>query len=1712
MSPFTLRTTASALLFIFGISLCAQVASTPAVVPPGKSAEKDKKSASVEVMTFPSDRDAKNMIQAVKDYMKEFEKNDAKAPWDRICKAAQTVLNAKSDSFFELPKPSPDAPQARVSAKAEINRLIGDFPKTGREFYQLTYGAEAEKLLSMAKDNYYDRVILADVSQRFFHTKSGAEATLLLAAVQLERGNFAEAAYSYERMMTRPDSEEYWTPLTVYRALASIRRAGTAPNSPTLAKLNEMLAKSFPRSGLTIGRRNYSMDELQADLDKPFESVFNRVAEQYIAMRFGNASHTAIGEGGKPFLDPTWSHSLFINMGAKHRMQEGNVWVKQNLEDVLRSMSVSKGDVVLPGFFPATAKNLVFFRSYDGIFAFITKDGFNNHGKPARVGDLYWYAPLKGAAASLVVNSRLESDGYRRDEVENYWRFYRDQPAYKSILFENPLTGSLSHDGKAVYAVDETALPPIPQLNQNEFGMMPINPGSGAAPAGKPGLQNCNYLKSMSIETGNMLWSLGASYTEKPLTPEEEEKTTNTLFLLQNSFFLGPPLPVNGKLYVLYERNGAINVACLDPNVMLVHKAKAANPDNNPKLEGKFFDVSYPSLVWNQRLGEPNSRLPQDTARRFQCSYLAYSDGVLICPTNAGAMVAVDVMSRSLLWARSYRTLKTTDTRAGNPGGRRINPGGMPAAGGQSVLNSNRWRAAAPIVSQGRIVFAAFDSDDLFCIDIRTGDVIWKEPRKPNDLYLGGLMNDKVLVISKDSIRAINLHGKPKDDAKDAREEVVYAWKDVKIGSPAGHGATSKDGIYYIPLASSPDESLPQVWALDVNKGEIVAKAAFRKKDLSEGRPMLGNLAFHEGQLLSQSPLEIAAFPLIELKKQEMNRLLAANPNDPDGLVARGEMSLDEGKLSDAIADFHTAAKHNPSESARMRLRDKLFLAYTELFRRDFNAAEKHLDEYKALCIVVTDAEDPNIKLRQKDENDRRQRLYLELIAKGREAQGKLIEAFDHYRAFASYGGNKELVTVSDEMNGKTRPDVWARGRIEMMIRTAKDETAKKSLRDLVDREWDAVKDGTNPAKLRDFVNIFGSHFKVGRDAELLLGEILMASPRDEDHREAQAVLTRLSATAEEDTLAARALETLAKYAARKGHGETAIGFYLTLGTKYAATKVRDGVTGADLLNELLTDKRLLPYLEPARIPTPARVKATREGSSGNYIMSGYVLEPDGAENEPFYRRHRILLSNDNGGTWMMRILDRASGEEKWKVGGLQMYNPTGAVNYRIAQARGSLLLLHMGVNIYCFDLAEKKKCWEYPVFGEGSKIDFNNARFDAGSDEELVITYNTDGSKFTVGRSSILEANYAAIVTRDGLVAIDPLSGSKLWTRTNIPASSLIFGDTKHIFVVETVAGKSTSRVLRALDGSPIDGVPEFASLVSKPGRRVIGRNLLLNEGGRLKPLSIRLYDPLVGKDIWKKDYAAMPEPDDYKSRGLEFNGQAKLIKTFTNDLTGAFQRDGKFELLDVNTGKVVFKSAIDAENADLHAGSTGLPVLLADSERYYLVLNKNADNNRNLYMHSQMRMLSVNGPLYCYEKATGKRAWFVDKLFENQQLIVERFNEMPALVTATHVNEDFENGVPIVGKRASGGTLVYRVAVVDKVNGRLRYLQNLSQNGSAFYSIDTQPRLSTARLTRGDMTLVISPDDGTGSQAASAASGKPQRGNSIRAELILPPIAPGP
>jgi outer membrane protein assembly factor BamB len=1092
-----------------------------------------------------------------------------------------------------------------------------------------------------------------------------------------------------------------------------------------------------------------------------------------------------------------------------------------------------------------------------------------------------------------------------------------------------------------------------------------------------------------------------------------------------------------------------LRLACLDAN----RKTAALVP-------GTTDSYDMPTLLWSQRLGEPKDRLPADSTRRYQGSFLAYADGVLIVSTNTGAIVGLDVMARSLLWAHSYRTREgTADPNVDDTGriGRRrampVNPAGGP-------VPQARWRASAPIVRNGRVIVTAYDARSINCIDLRTGNLIWYDEMDPvDDLYVGGLIEDRVVVIGSKKARAYDFAATPPDPKN---RKVKPVWDKLAIGLPCGHGAAATNGIYYLPVARSTESELPQIWAIDAKKGEIVGKSTFRRKltaSVSEPVP-LGNLIFHEGQVFSQTPQEVLSFPLIELKRKAMDEQLRANPKDPAGLAARGELFLDDGQTAKAIADFKTVRAANPPEAVARRVRDKLYQAYTEILRIDFAAGEPFLEEYKTLLEVPLVSDDPAERQRIIDEQLTRKSRYLSLMARGREKQGRLVEAYGYYREFASLGENKQLIAIDGEPYSQCRPDVWARGRIDAMIRTAKDAAAKKDLEALVAKEWDAVRDGKDLARLREFVRIFGPYFAAGQQAQFKLAESLLATA-DEDHaREAEALLSNLVASAPDgDAGAARAADTLAGSLLKKQLFEDAVALYGQIGTRFAATTIRDGKTGRDLLSDLLIDRRLLPYLEATRprAPGPAKVER-RDGHENRPQTMSFTVEPEGTL-LPFYDRYRISIEmNANGSpNWMLKVEDKTSKQVRCKFEGLYPpanfnINPSSGSwsDIKFAQADGHVLMLHLGIMVYAFDLAEKKCLWQYNLLA-GSAAPPPMRSQTVGNDGEVSILFE-DGWMVRLGRSAAIRNGVAGLLTRDGLVALDLRTGQKLWQQGGISPRSIIFGDGQYFLLADPGdGGKPMGKVLRAVDGTAVEGLPEFAKFVTGSNRiKIVGRSLLMFELAGSERV-LRLYDPIAGKDLWS----------------LKFDKEAKTARCFDGALVGIVEASGAVHLIDATTGKRSFQAKFDPALAKETVAGQGTPNVLLDSERVFVLLQNGKNSNRQTYYYGQqgIRMLAVNGQMICFDRAKGEMKWFTRGQFEQQQLVLDRFHDLPVLLAAMN------------GYDQNTGVQSCEVIALDKDNGKVKFRDTrLSPNGP-FQSLELDAKTGSFELKRYDTKIVISP-----------------------------------
>lgn len=1676
MRASSLRFTSAALLFalIAGLTIWIERVAAQAAQPvpptvagqPGKKDDKKDKDKDLRPeedwdipFAPPYERDASRQLEAVRDYLEIGKKSGGQPPWDKLVPILQRILDSRSDSFFKLVEKSGDKVLTRrISVKTEVNRIISAFPKEGLEFYQQSHGLEAANLLEDAVRNNYDMGMLSDLSQRYFHTKAGAEGGVLLGSLYLERGNYLEAAYAFERIITRPNSDDVLTARTLFKAALAFKRSGDPRHASFTQDMIDRLQKATLRAGIQIGKRTFIFDQLKVEIDRPITSIRTAYAVGEWNGRYGNAQRNGMVDGGAPFLVPAFKPSEML-VDRRDKDKEGNDWIREELSRQFDRDNKAIKSLPLPGFFPVTTPDMVIYRSYDGIHAVATRDHtavIRGEPKLVRAGDPKWVSKTDfGFHSLMTLNDRFQ-DPQVKASAEQWWNTYKS-PSFlaQSLLYENPTLGSLSHDGQNVYFLDDLAVPPPPQMNDPNFGG--FNPGMVKQSGELADAAREGELVAVNINTGLQVWTLGriipSPYSRPPalprMTEEEADKSTSAFHLCLHSVFLGVPLPLNGRLYQLLELDGVVRLLCLDPkNLVAV----------------KDWHLKVPTLVWSQKLGRPNNTMPGDSIRRFQGTFLAAGEGIIICPTNSGMFVGVDIMSRSLLWAHAYKKMDAPQRPVYNPQTGMMN---QPNA----ALAADRWRAAAPIVSGGRAVVTAYDSSKLECLEVRSGKVLWTVPRQTDDLYVGGVVNDKVIVVGRNSVRAYHLSGEA-----DLVPKLAWGDKPTPLpgATPTGHGIASKSA-YYLPVrpenAGKDNVPAAEIWAINLETGAVTSKTGARLRKDGGGAELarygLGNLIFQDGLVIAQSAFEVAVYPQLEVKKAEMDRLLKANPQDPRGLFNRGEIHLDDGKIAEAIADFKEAEKHNPPDELKPSIKDKLYVAFTELLREKFSQSEAYLKEYEALCDVAMEADlEPFEKKRREDESLRRKRLYYSLLARGREDQKRLSEAFDHYLKLATLGESRVLIEMPDEPGVRIRPDVWARGRIEAMIRRAADPVARKTLEERVNQEWATVQTANDRKKLQDFVDVFGPYFPAGSTAQLKLADILIQSGTEDDSREAQVHLSQLRASAEDPAIRARATEALARLMVKNQLMEDAVGLYLQLGREYPTVVIRDGKTGADYLTDLLTDRRLLPFLEPSRYPLPPKMKAEAIFQQNNVNMGiNFEVEPEG-DLFPMYRRLRFSIDMVSSGnnSWTLRGYDRSTGLEKCNFKELPAPMQYNTGNWQLArhiQASGHLLLVQIGNWIYCFDLAEKKERWRKNLLGDNVNLQSQNPVFDNG-DGDVYIQY-IDSSKQRIGRIAAIQPGYAAVLTRDGLEVVEPVSRKQLWTRRNVDVNSHIYGDARYITIVEVGADKKpiSTRLLRAVDGLTVDGSQDAGrTLAAAKSYKIFGRDVLLHETVGDKHV-LRLYDISTGKDVWRKEYDAKAIP----------------LKSMNPEWTGYVKATGEVEILNVATGKPASNFKLDAKYGEAHLKGCTEVQLLADSDRFYVILDRvHAPNavamRRNMQYNYSMRSLIVNGPIYAFERTTGKRLWYNEDALENQWLILERFADLPVIIAAA----------PSTDK--NGNQTSYKAVVIEKDQGAIRLNKGLPYNGNFFQSLTVDLKNGEINLHRFDVKVKISPAEITASK----------------------------
>lgn len=1502
-----------------------------------------------DAITLPTDRQAKKRIEAAEDCIRDED-------WGTASRLLQSLLDAQEDVFIQVKRKDVQGRETLqwTSVRSEANRLLAALPSKGLEFYELQYGTQARGLLNEAKKKG-DPQVYGDIAQRFFHTRAGLEAAEILGTYHLDRGRWLLAELCFDRLLERQPLKQA-SPLLLLKATLAHRQTGNAERAD---RCWEALRDKVGREGMRLGEQVLNLNRLREAVDVRFPLVRSAFERDWPLYR-GNPARVATGRGSVPILrSRLWQVSTLPDRGGN-----GN----RALDMIKEALAATDGR--LPGTFPLVVQGKVIYRTWYGVEAV-----------DARTSELQWRAKSE-VGIDPIFNDEHEVP--KRVEILRWKDFYKSG-GNLAILFENSTIGTLSSDEERVYAVDDLVMPPHP----NQFG---ITQGLNQTQPFFGQLQEAAHQSQLvAIETssGKLIWVKG-------------DRTRDSSDLV-GSYFLGPPLPLGGKLYVLTEKNGQLRLAC---------------------LEARSGDV-----LWTQTLATARDKLLLDVGRRVQAVHLAYADGVLVCPTNAGAILGVDLLTHSLVWAHSYREasqgLPQRVPVQMLPGGNNPQLFNVPRGGGMFMtaapLSAPDWKTSAPALERGRVVFAAPDGASVHCLNLRDGSLLWKEERK-DDLYMAGVFQGKVLLIGKAMARALSL------------EDGKLLWR-VETGMPSGQGVASGH-FYYLPLRRG------EVCRIDLEKGTVERGQSPNREEVP------GNLVFFEDRVISQSETHLTAYEHVEAKLARAEQDLLKDARNPRALLERGELRLYQGNLNGAVVDLRQALELAPPADVTSRARSRLYEALTELLQSDWAAGEKYLDQFKDLSTVQIPS-DLKGEDRQKYEieQQRRQERFLCLVAKGREQQGRLVDAFRAYLDFSALASNRDLVTVIEDPALKARPDLWVQGRMTAMLSKATAEQ-RQQLEQEVATRWRALQDTQDVETLRRFVGAFGSLFIVGREAQLVLAERLL---EEGILAESELHFRQLSARRDDPRLAAHGLYGLARLYTRKGLLEDAVACYRQLQREHAAVTLQDGRSVGQVMLDLAADKRFVLFLDE---PAPALPEGTLKGAElalqtvGTRAVS--MLEVRG-EMPPSLQRYRLALvtqSQSGTATHQLALIEKDSGEDRWVhplAHPMVLQNPVNQIRLP-AYLQGHLLVFQNGIHVYAFDLLERKKLWERNLFGNEQLSGPTQQYFNLDADGTVVLVSN-QGTLRRIGQLGPVTQTYVCLKTRDGLIALDPIRGTELWQKSDVTGHIEIFGDEQAVYVVEIRDGRvSSARAYNGQDGSALR-VPDFVPLFTNRIRTLGGRLLVSEPHAAGK--RVRLYDVRTGKDLWTQDLPA----------------DSILLTSDDPQFIGILDKEGRVVVVDLNSLETLTCTGIRPD----HLGKDVTGLLIMDQGLLYVALNRSAAGNPNMVGGpwsnlEGLRNVFINGYLYAFDRKTGAIRWRTLEPIEKQFMVLDQLQDVPMLLFTAFGPEQIANN------RQQN---VIRILSVDKRTGKLLLDRQSRSIPSSFFQLRINRPQGTFDLVGRTMTV---------------------------------------
>jgi outer membrane protein assembly factor BamB/tetratricopeptide (TPR) repeat protein len=1565
------------------------------------------------------------------------------------------ILENSQDYFFH-----PESPEeACRSLKSEARRLLGVMSHRGRQLYELQYGARASQMLSEAVAAG-DANGLAEVSRRYFHTQAGYEATFVLGLHHLDHGRPLAAALAFARLREAPGEADRFEPaLSLASAVCWIRAGKPDRAKRSLSALRERLLEALPQGREGSKEREPGGLVAVAGEEVPLFTPDRDVLEWLTDL---------VGPPATPELEQPSRWAMFRGDRARNASTAGDGpllsrrWrVRTSTHPYLEALieQIRDGDHDWDRWAPPALQPIV----VDGVV--LMRTAYNLLAVDFATGKRLWQAPLDDPFQTLL-DPPLNVSRRRVPQMEY---------ALRLRMWADATYGSISSDGRRVFAIEDLGLEIGPRRLRAAFI-------AGRRSTDSAGPKPYNRLAAYDIRAeGKLKWHIGGSPDEYGL-PEA------------GTFFLGPPLPLQGRLYVIAERMGEICLIALD----------AESGD----------------VLWSQQLAGADRLLLKNPLRRIAGVSPSYADGVLVCPTSNRSIVAVEVATRALLWGYTY---PQSDARSRRPGG---------FFGAQSVVDpdpADRWIDSSVILAEGRVLATPVDSDCLHCLDLFDGELLWKEPRQ-DDLYVACVYQGKVVLVGERGVRALDLYdGMPsgpaetrdkppgrepspaghtsrgdaeqRPDAKlsemiddlvrsgrpDDFQRPAPAWNgrtvefpigsrptgfgflSVSRGAPEGRSAAASLGegprraLYHVPLSTA------EVMAIDVETGE--AADVFRSRQGS----VPGNLVVCRGRVLSQDATGLEAFDQLGALRKEVNQRLATASDDAEALSLRGEILWAEGKLEEAMESLRRSFELQPAPGTRELLREAVF----DGLRKDFS---KYRDLVSADGVPATSDQDGRdrlaarggnrLRLEQLIDEPAQQATYIRLMAVGLAGAGEFRPALEHYLKLIELDrDHRDMEPVDPSL--AVRRDRWIQAQLAALRDSVPDDVRAEIDRVAVARLERALgQEGPEP--IRRFLQYFGRH-PVAAEARRHLVRRLRASG---DLLAAELLLKR-QARSPDAPLRGAALAELAEILRGSGRRHDAALCYQRLERELAGVACVDGKTGREVVESLPADDPIRNELAPGWPWPTGRVlvaKSTPEAApQPTYNQTPLVFEGD---RSPFFSDMTVELHQ---APLPMLVGRDGLGQQVWRLPLAEFSRQDDFLLNRSlmrVSVCGHLLVLSSGQRILAADtsgIGLRRPLWSRDLDQPSSDpstragLQVQLANLAAGLPQIRASRY----ANGPMSLPRIVNEQLLCFKQLRSCLALDPCTGETLWIRRNVPGESELFGDDEFVFLVRP--GETTATVLRALDGEVL-----AQREVPQHREKTVGRHLLVWRHADERRV-LEMVDPWQNRPLWPPK---------------EFAPDARL-RSVEEEAVAVYEPAGRFVLIDLMDGRTV----IDAE---LEPETSPAEILVLPSPNQYIVLlydrGGSADPaRRTFHMHGVTSEQIRRGQVYAFDRE-GNRLWPSPVTVEDQWLPLSQPRRLPVLTFACTVQERRPNA------RAQSKI---SVLCIDKRNGREIFRDQFDGATNSFDLVgDADKNTVELRLQRTTVTMTFTNEplepespsgDAPNDRPSDAQEGKPGTVRSI-------------